>query len=458
MNSSHRRRSALAAGLLLAALPASASADRARVEGLGGVDLLLEDSSDIFTNPGLIGRYTDRAWVSFGLSRAAGTFAFEPLGGAAIRIGDAFDLGVVLNRRPEAYDLGNALWPVATAYIAGGPGGSFAIPDAPSEATAPLRFPVDVFFGFGRDDAPARAGLNIYYAGGESNSNEVAYAEESEDLTTTTRQSHLVNVTFGVAARARDFVRPEVWLRVGNLSSRTQREQYVGRTALLDGERVVRRVMALSADVRGGGGARVHIGDAQASRGVVVSPAVQYDGAAGWLHFSDDEQSGDAERTIYAPSAHHLRAGVGVVARLEDLQVIGSLSVVAEELRVRRTNARAGYQIKDSTVDLAAPELSIGAEYRVLPVLVLRAGLRSSVVGGRTLETTTFFEEAGTELVQVEQDRTSRPRDASVAVEAHGGAALQVRRMTLDVTAGGAFLGEAGGAFFGRMDLSFSFR
>ncbi len=458
MNLAFPRLLALSVALLLAVLPATASADRARVEALGAVDLLIEDSSDLFTNPALLGRYSDRVWISLGVTGNGGSFGFDPMGGAAIRVTDGFDLGVALNRNPTSYDFGNALWPVATVYLPDGPGGAFALPGAPAEGTAPLRFPVDVFFGFGRAQAAVRGGLNIYYAGGEVRLQDTDISETSEDVVDLTRQSHLVNVTFGLAARDTDFVRPEVWLRVGNLSSRAAREQVVGRTALQEGERIDRWSLALSADVRGGGGVRVHIGDPLDPRGVVLSPAVQYDGAIGWYSYNDDNLSGDAERTTWAPSAHHLRGGLGVAVRLNELRIVGTASVVAEELRVRQTQARAGYQIRDSKVELSLPELSLGAEYRVRPALLLRAGLRSAVVGGRAVHTTTLFEEAGTELVQVNQDRVTTPKAAAIGVEAHGGVALQVRRMTLDVTAGGAFLGQAGAAYFGRMDLSFAFR
>ncbi len=458
MKSTLTVRICVAAALLLTALPAPASADGARVQALGGVDLLIEDSSDIFTNPGLIGRYTNRVWVSLGITGGGGTLGFAPLGGGAVRLGQSFDLGVVLNRSPQAYDFGNALWPVASLYLPNGPGGPLGAPDSPPESSAPLRFPVDLFFGFGRDEAPARAGLNIYYAAGAVKTSTIEYDETTESERFVNQQTHLVNVTFGVAGNQRERVRPEGWLRIGDLTASSKRKQVVGSTALQDGEVLEDRFMALDADVRAGGGFRLHIGDREAHRGVVVSPGLQYDFAIGWFHFRDEFDSSDSERTVHAPAAHHLRAGLGVNARLNDLRLVGTLSVVAQELRERRTQARDGYEERDSTLDITVPDLSVGAEYRVLPALLVRAGLRTAIVGGRRVSSTTRFEEAGTELVEVRETGTATPLPATVGVEAHGGLALELRRFTLDVTAGGAFLGEPGAAFFGRMDLSFDFR
>ena len=445
----------LVALLLLA--PASASADRARLQALGGVDLYAEDSANIFTNPGLIGQHTDRAWFSLGVSSLYST-VFDPLGGAAIRLGPAVDLGVVLNRSPQSYGFDDAMWPIATLYMPSGPGGILQIPGAPTAATAPLRFPIDLFLGFGRREAPVHVGVNLYYAGGTRRSSSAVSpegaVEETEVLST--QQSHLIHLAIGVATRTTDLVRPEVWVRGGNLFVNARDDAVVGQSELLEGETVTDRVMALSSDVRVGGGVRVHVGDADAA--LIVSPTIKYDMALGWYHYNDEFESSDAERLNHAPTAHNLQAGVGIRAQVAEVTLIGSAGVTIEELRVKRTHAREGTQTRERRTDVALPEVSLGAEGRILPPLVLRAGLRTALVGGRTTQSTTFFEEDVDGLVDVRQIGASSPRVPILSLEASGGVGLQVRRMTLDATLGGLILGQDGAALIGRLDLSFAFR
>ena len=61
------RNSLMVCALMLLAMPGLASADRARVQSLGGVDLLMEDESNLFINPAHISSYSNRAWFSLGV-------------------------------------------------------------------------------------------------------------------------------------------------------------------------------------------------------------------------------------------------------------------------------------------------------------------------------------------------------------------------------------------------------
>lgn len=459
------RTAVLAALPLIAVLaaPGTASADRARVQSLGGVDLLIEDDSDIFLNPAHIGAYSNRAWFSLGVTGAGGTLGFDPHGGVSVRIRDVFNLGVVLNRSPQAYGFGNAIWPVANAYIPGGPGNTLAGPDGPSEVTAPLRFPVDLFVGYGNKDTAVRAGVNLYYAGGASRVWEVEDGDQDglENSGVVKTQTHLFNATFGVAVgRTSDRVRPEGWLRVGNMAAWSDEQSFRGSAT--GDDPVVDRIVSMDRDLRIGGGVRVPIGDATALRGVVVTPALRYDVAFGSFRFDDNlvNPDSDAEQAQRAATGHHMRLGVGVAGRADDLLVVGSVSVVGNILSVKDTLiADEGEvdQTTSETVNLAIPEMSIGAEYRVLPVLIIRAGVRSTVGGGRSIYTNKTFTGPEEDLFQLDVEQTIVPQAVGVAFEANGGIGLHVRRFALDATLGGLFLGQQGSSFFSRIDLSFSF-
>jgi len=446
--------------LLLLALPATASADRARAQSLGGVGLLMEDSSNLFTNPGLIGRYSDRAWFSLGVVGAGADATFTPHGGAAVTIGRVVDLGVVLNRSPQAYDFGNALWPAGTLYLPAGPGGLIQIPNAPTEPTAPLRFPIDLFVGFGQRDRGARVGINLYYAGGVLKTEDTTFDPESplDDVTLAESQSHLASLSIGVAAPTDLRVRPEAWIRGSFLAVTSVQRTVIGQSTFVEGETTVDRATNLDSDVRVGAGVRVHIGDPTALRGVVWTPAAQYDVAPSWYHFNDEHEQNDAERVSHQPTAHDLRLGLGVAARLEDLRILGSASFTLQDLRVRHVNDREGTLVVDRREDVGLPEVTLGAEYRLRPFLLVRGGLRTSLVGGRTAQSTTFFDEDVEGPVELRSFGASAPRVPILALEAHGGVGIEVRRMTLDATLGGLLLGADGMALIGRMDLGFHFR
>lgn len=416
--------------------------------------LLIEDSSDLFTNPGLLGRYSNRAWFSFGLGGAPGALTISPHGGAAVQLGDGFHLGVTLNRRPEHYDFGNALWPIATAF-GDGPGGLLIVPEegGPVVDTAPLLFPVDLFFGFGADHAPVQGGVNLYYAGGvvHSEATQVSEGSDARSTVVSDRNSHLVHLSIGLAANERAPVRPEGWIRGGLL------RMTIDDVTTVNGDDVADREIALDHDTRFGAGLRVHIGDAGALRGVVVSPALQYDGAVGWMHYSNEFDSSEAERVTHAPTAHHVRGGVGVSVRMDDLQVVGTASVVAEELRLRHMHSRTGDEIRTSVLRMGAPEVSLGAELRVVRALLIRAGVRSVVAGSQETHRTFELEEQGLELVEVERSGVAFPQFGGV--QAEGGVGIDARRLQIDATVGGLFVEDPlQRALFGRLDLSFSFR
>ncbi len=461
------RTAVLAALPLLAVLaaPGTASADRARVQSLGGVDLLVEDDSDIFLNPAHIGAYSNRAWFSLGVTGSGGAVGFDPHGGGAVRIRDVFNLGVVLNRSPQAYGFGNAMWPVVNVYIPGGPGGTLSGSDGPAEVTAPLRFPVDLFVGYGNKDTAFRAGMNLYYAGGANRVWEVEDADQDnlENRGVTRMQTHLFNVTLGVAVgRTTDRVRPEGWVRIGNLAAWVDEQGFRDAPAGEDGDPIIDRILSLDRDVRVGAGFRVPIGDATALRGVVVTPGLRYDVAFGTFRFDDNlvNPDSDAEKAERAVTAHHARLGVGIAGRADDLLVVGSASLVTTVLSTKDTTIASDTDIDQSvaqTVDFALPELSIGAEYRVLPVLLIRAGIRSTVGAGRTITTNSTFTGPEDDLFKSDVSQVIVPQAVGVAFEANGGIGLHVRRFKLDATLGGLFLGQAGTSFFSRIDLSFSF-
>ena len=458
-------RGAAALSLLsLFTVPTAARADRARVSSLGGVDLLIEDDSDIYLNPAHIGVYSNRAWFSLGVTGGAGVVGFDPMGGGAVRIKDMVSLGVVLNRSPSQYTFDKALWPVLEQYIPGGPGGTLSGPAGPAEETAPLRFPVDLFIGVGNKDRPVRVGLNIYYAGGAFREIEIEDRNDDglDNQTTVRRQSHLFNVTLGVAGgRQTDRIRPEGWLRAGVVTAWADRisERETDNDAF---EETVDRILALDRDLRIGGGARVHIGDPTALRGVVVSPGFQYDVAFGAFRFDDNLVNPDsaAEDAIRRVTGHSARLGVGVAGRIDDLRVFGTGSLTLDAVnrfdQTRANNDEVEQNI-DDYVAFAVPELSVGAEYRVLPVLLVRAGVKSTVGGGRTINTVRNNEGPEETPGSIDVAQTIDVLPVNVTFEANGGLGLQVRRFSLDATFGGLFLGQAGTSFISRIDLSFNF-
>ncbi len=458
-------RAALILSLLsLLATPGIASADRARVQSLGGVDLLIEDDSNVFLNPAHTATYSNRTWFSLGVTGGGGAVGFDPMGGGTVQIKRLFNLGVVLNRSPRGYGFDAAMWPVLETYIPGGPGGNLSGPEGPSETTAPLRFPVDLFVAYGNRDTPVRAGLNVYYAGGATREWEVEDRDQDglDDSVVSKQQTHLFNVTLGVAGgRSTDRVRPEGWARVGVISAWSDRQGFRGDAT--QGEvPTVDRILSLDRDLRIGGGVRVHIGDPSALRGVVVSPGVRYDVALGAYRFDDNlvNPDSDAEEAIRRATGHDLHLGVGVSGRVDDLRFIGTAAVNVTALRVFDQVNGQGTDVEQSTtetVDLAVPELSIGAEYNVLPALIVRAGVRSTVGAGRTIGTAKTFEGAEEDPFQLDvvQDIVTRP--VALGFEANGGIGLRVRRFRMDATLGGLFLGQGSASFLSRIDLGFAF-
>jgi len=452
--------------LFLAALllPATAAADRARVQSLGGVDLLVEDDSNLFFNPAHIALYSNRAWMSLGVTGSGGAVGFDPMGGGAVQIKRLFNLGVVLNRSPLAYNFDAAIWPVANVYIPGGPGGALSGPAGPSEVTAPLRFPVDLFVAYGNRDTPVRAGVNVYYAGGAQRSWSLDDSDQDGNETSTVQrlQTHLLNVTFGVSGgRSTDRVRPEGWLRVGVLTAWSDRQSFREEN---DGSETttVDRILSLDRDMRVGAGFRVHIGDPTSTRGVVVSPGLRYDIAGGAFRFDDNLANPDtpAEEALRRAWGHSLQVGAGVAGRVDQLRVIGTVAVNVDALRVFDQTANNDDTVDQSVneaFDLAIPELSIGAEYNVLPALIVRGGVRSTVGAGRTITTNKTFEGPADDAFQLDVDQFIGTRPVALGFEANGGIGLRVRRFSLDATLGGLFLGQGQMSFLSRIDMSFSF-
>ena len=473
-----RYRLVVALVFCLVLIPSLALADAARVQSMGGVSLFQEDSSLVFTNPSLIGNYSNRAWFSLGVTGGDGLVGIDPHGGAAVSIpirieylGDLKEelvvkgvvtLGVVLNRSPSLYGFDAAIWPVAEVYLPDGPGGPLQGAAGPVEQSEPLRFPLDLFVGFGDQNSKFRFGMNFYYAGGSSRVWDIDDSDQ-DDLqqeTIVRTQSHLFNATLGFSGGTRaDRVRPEAWFRVGNLASW---HDAVSTTEIApdDTDTLVDTVLALDRDLRLGGGFRILLGNAE--EGLVVSPGVSYDFATGAFRFDDNlvtPNSAD-EHASRAAMAHDLKAGLGLSWRGDGLLVQGSEAFgmrVLQQTDIREAGEDEFLTTATVTYDLAAPELSIGAEYELLPVLVVRAGLRSSVVGGRSSSEVTQAigsQDSPTEFA-VTQTMASAP--VAVAVDATAGLGLKVKRFRLDAIIGGAFLGEETPNLLSRVDMSFSF-
>ncbi len=280
--------------LFLLLLPSAAHADTARLQALGDAGLFTEDSSNVFTNPAQMARYSNRAWFSLGVEvpsftpEGVATTRVSPLGGGAVRIKKVVTLGIVLNRDPQLYGFGNALWPVLTQYMPQGPGGLLSGPSGPAETTAPLAFPLDFFFAAGDQYSPLRVGVGVYYAGGSTrdwgiDDND---RDDLEDVLIVRKETHLFNVSVGIAGGSMaDRVRPEGWVRVG-FASAWHDEQGDFETSSSETEPTVDRILSMDRDLRVGGGFRVHVGDAE--RGILVSPGFQYDFANGAYRFDDN--------------------------------------------------------------------------------------------------------------------------------------------------------------------------
>lgn len=457
----HRMIGLIALGLLLAA---PAHADTARLQALGDVGLLTEDSSNVFQNPALIGNYSNRVWFSLGVQVGGPTVTLSPLGGGAIRIKDVLTLGVVLNRHPTLYDFGAGLWPVMQVYMPTGPGGVLEGPAGPSEESAPLRFPVDLFAGVGDRYSPLRLGVNVYYGVGASRDwlVEDRDGDDLEESSVVRRQTHLFNGTVGVSGGSiADEVRPEGWIRVGYMSAwHDEVAEIESSPGTFDP--TIDRILAMDRDLRVGGGFRIHLGDVD--QGVVVTPGFRYDGAGGAFRFDDNRVNPDspAERAERNAEAHDAEVGVAVAWRGEGLLVQGSAALGVQSVGVTDVlfdNDDNVEELGDQIVSLMAPELSVGAEYRVLPALIVRAGLRSTVLGGRTIQTLREGSGVVDAVTDDAVDQRIATLDAQVTLAATGGLGLEVKRFHADVILGGLFIptGTTTTNFFSRIDLGFSF-
>lgn len=439
-----------------------ANAAGARLQALGGVDLLQEDSTNIFFNPGLLGQYSNRTWFSLGVTGADGVLGVDPTGGVAVRIKNVVSLGLALNRSPNLYGMDAALWPAALSYMPDGPGGILAGPDGPEVTTAPIRFPLDFFVASGDAYSKFRAGLNVYYAFGNQRDWDIddSDQDELESVSIIKSETHLINATLGfTGGTIADKTRVDGWVRVGNMSAW---QDQVDTTETGPGveETTVDQIVALDGVLRIGGGVRAHLGDA--AQGLVVTPGFRYDVALGAYRFDDNLVSPDssAEQAGRDVTAHDLRAGVGLAWRGEGLLVQGTASLVVRNLnQVDSTDAgQDGLNITTTdTLDLMAPEISIGAEYEVLPILLLRAGVRSAVVGGRSFGTVTSGVGELESPAEFRVQQQIATLDPTVTLTATGGMGLRVKRFQLDAIVGGIFLGQGGADFLTRVDLGFSF-
>ena len=453
---------AVAAAILL---PTLAFAQDARLESLGGEDLLTEDASNVFTNPALAGVYSNRVFFSLGVTGGGGAVGVDPHGGAFVTIKDTVTLGVVLNRSPRNYGFDRAFWPVLTEYMPSGPGGDLQGPDGPVETSAPLRFPADVFISFGNPWSALRLGFNLYYAGGAERTWEVDDSDQDDliESIVTRKQTHLINGTVGLSGGSlADRVRGEGWVRVTYMSAWHDEQGEVDVSAG-ETEPTTDMVLSMDRDMRIGGGARIHIGEH--GHGLVVSPGLQYDIAFGAFRFDDnlvapDSNAENAQRNV---TAHDAKIGVGLSWHKDDLLVHGAAAIGVHALTRIDTLDTSGDGVErstDSHVDLLLPEISIGAEYRLLPVLFVRAGIRSTVVGGRTFTTVREAEGPDDELFESNVVQTIRPGTVGVNVAATGGLGLEIKRFRADAIFGGLFLptGDASGInYFTRLDLAFSF-
>jgi len=453
----------------LLALPTTASAGPARLDALGAQGLYLEDSSNVFTNPALLSTYGNRAWFSIGVVGDETTVTgvrVDPHGGASVRIRDVVTLGVVLNRSPELYGFSNALYPTMRAYMPTGPGGVLSGPAGPVETTAPLRFPVDVLASFGDPYAPGRFGFNIYYAGGTASEHVLDDSDQDrlEVDSRISRETHLFNATLGLAVgNPAERARGEVWMRVGNLAAWydevTQRQ-----TSAATYEPITDRIVSLDRDLRVGAGFRLHLGDALS--GVVVTPGLTYDAAFGAYRFDDNRVNpdSDAEKALRQVHSHDLRAGVGVALRRDDLLVQGSAAVFARNTTGTDFTPEPDANVlalTTSTWAVGVPQLAIGAEYRLLPWLLVRGSIKSVFGLGRAA--TNVDRRIGSETVDpaeyygLESSLFTAPLEPSGSITAATGLGVEVKRFAFDAIIGGIFLGEPGALLFSRFDLRFVF-
>ena len=114
-------------------------------------------------------------------------------------------------------------------------------------------------------------------------------------------------------------------------------------------------------------------------------------------------------------------------------------------------------QVTSDAWDLAVPDLSIGAEYNILPALIVRGGIRSTVGAGRAITTNKTFEGPEDDAFQLDVNQTIANRPVALGFEANGGVGIRVRRFSLDATLGGLFFGQGQASFLSRVDMSFSF-
>ena len=440
----------------------------ARADALAADDLLVEDSSNIYLNPAHVVGYGNRAWFSLGLAGTGSSFTLSPHGGAAVRIKDSVTLGLVLNRATSLYAFDAALMPVYGAYVTGGvlagPAGNVA--DIP-----PMRFPLDFFAGFGSASGPFRAGLNVYYAGGTQHDwNLSDYDDDGiADTDLQRAQTHLLNATVGVQGGApTDRTRAEGWFRLGWATAWHEHRVFAEAEDGTDHEDFVDQVTSMDRDLRFGGGFRIHLGDPH--RGFVVTPGFRYDVASGAFRFDDNMESPDSldEQALRQATAHDALAGLAVAWRADDLLVRGDVQLgllmleVADHLATSEDDA---FESALRSWDVRLPTVSVGAEYRVLPPLLVRAGLRSTVVGGRTVFDTEEYSGPNGALLAHVDDQQLQTSDPSVTLQASGGLGLEVKRLRVDALLGALIfptsaslgLGGTSAQFFSRLDLSVSF-
>ena len=452
--------------LALSLLPASAMAGPARSEAFGGLDLFYEDSSNMFTNPALAATYGNRVWFSLGANGSLGGLPLvDPHGGGSVRIKDAVTLGIVLNRSPRLYGFDQAMWPVLEAYVPGGLGTDLEGADGPSEATAPLRFPLDLFIALGNPYSRLRAGLNVYYAGGSSRDWTIDDEDDDgvQEIEVINQQTHLWNVALGVAIGAPDdAVRPEISLRIGMLSAWHDERQGTGDGSG-DGDAItdvsVDRILSLDRDLRVGGALRVHLTTPVA--GLQAVPALQYDFATGAFRYDDNmvNPDSDAELSTRVAQAHDARLGLGLNFTRDELLVHGSISggVRARTNRDELHDDEEIQQIRVQDLDIIIPEIALAAEYRLLPALLIRAGVRGTVVGGRHFHQETQGVGAWPDPDDRVINQVVDTLDPRVTVSSTVGLAIEHKAFRLDTIVGGAFLGQSVPNLFSRIDLGFVF-
>ncbi len=426
-------------------LPASSAANPVRVEGLVGdpregmTHLFLEDSSNVFLNPGLAYIYQNRIDISLGIGAGNG-LTLEPMGGTLLG-NSRFTFGLYLNRPAARYSDQAAMDAATEALYALG------------VSSTPRYLPIDLMVAF--DLGPVTLGFSAYGAFGRTRDySEVFVIDDREEsvVTETSSGSHYISAAIGVAAELRK-VSPQGWFRFTSVSDWQDSLSYLWSTGP-DGEpanHFADLTEGLRAPVSISGGFRMPI---TLRKSLSLLPAVSIAFARSSVFSNNRLANLASEDDELISSALAVTIGSGINYRPPGDRILAIFSISTDILYTGMSwdnleSDEARSQAKESNVLVRLPVITIGAEADLLAHLRIRGCIRAGMALGVNDGGNETRDDDG--LLTLSNVTSTDP---DPLLSASFGLSFPFEPLDIDVTVGGDLLSGEQGSFFSQAGIT----